>query len=77
MISFELLKVIKMTSLEIYIFSQGEARNIKSGHQINIERVPLGTCCQMVVMSFGYNHLRNFFILSYRGAAAIKSGQQK
>ena len=42
----------------IYISGQGEARNIKFGHQINIiERVPLGTPPQMVLMSLAHNHL--------------------
>ena len=50
-INFELLKVSKMTSLRIYISSHGEARNIKFGHLINIQRVSLGTLPQEVVMS--------------------------
>ena len=42
-INSELLKGSKRTSLKIYIFSHGEARNIKFGLQVNIiERVPLG-----------------------------------
>ena len=41
-INFELLKVSKTTSLKIY--SHGEAKSIKFGHQVNlIQRVPLGT----------------------------------
>ena len=43
--------------------------------QINIERVPLDTPPQAVVMSLAHNHLINLFILSYRGAAIIKFGQ--
>ena len=59
-INFELLKISKMTSLEIYVSSHGEARNIKFRHQINsIERVPLGTPPQVVVMSLAHNHLTN------------------
>ena len=52
-IIFELLNVSKMTSLRIYISPiYGEARNIKFGQQVNIiERVPLGTSPQAVVMS--------------------------
>ena len=62
----------------LYISSHGEARNIKFGHQINIiERVPLGTLPQAVVMSLAHNHLTNLFISSYRGAAVIKFKQQK
>ena len=54
----------------------GEARNIKLGHQINIiERVPLGTPPQAVVMSLVHNHLTNLFISSYRGAAVIEFKQ--
>ena len=67
-----------MTSLKLYISSHREARNIKFGHQINIiERVPLGTLPQAVVMSLAHNHLTNLFISSYRGAAVIKFKQQK
>ena len=72
-INFELLK----TSEYIYIFSHREARNIKFGHQINIERVPPGTLPQAVVMSLVHNHLTDLFISSYRGAAVIKFKQQK
>ena len=61
-INFEIPKVRKMTSLKIYISSQGEEpRNIKFGHQINIERVPLGTAPQGVVMSLAHNNLTNLF----------------
>ena len=60
----------------LYISSHGEVRNIKFGHQINIiERVPLGTLPQVVVMPLAHNHLTNHFISSYRGAAIIKFGQ--
>ena len=53
--------------------SHGDARNIKFGHLINIiERVPLGTLPQAVVMSLAHNHLTNLFISSYREAAVIK-----
>ena len=80
--NFELLKVSKMTSLKIYIYiyiyisSHGKARNIKFGHQINIiEKIPLGTPSQPVVMSLPYNHLTNLFISNYSGAAVIKFKQ--
>ena len=76
-IIFELLNVSKMTSLRIYISPiYGEARNIKFGQQVNIiERVPLGTPPQVVVMSLAHNHVTNLFISSYRGATVIKFGQ--
>ena len=75
-INFELLKVSRMTDLKIYIFSHGEARNIKFGQQVNIiERVPLGTPPQAVVMTLAHNHVTNLFISSYRGATVIKFGQ--
>ena len=77
-INCELLKVGKMTGLKIYIYnsSHREARNMKFGHQINIiERVPLGTSSQAVVMLLGHNHLINLFISNYRGAAVIKFKQ--
>ena len=75
----ELLKVTKMTSLKIYVYhisSHREARNIKFGHQINtIERVPLGTPSQTIVMLLAHNHQTNLFISNYRGAAVIKFKQ--
>ena len=37
-----------------------------------IERVPLGTLAQQVVMSLAHNHMTNLFILSYRGTTVIK-----
>ena len=40
-----------------------------------IERVPLDTLPQAVVMSLAHNHLTNLFILSYRGAT-IKQQKQ-
>ena len=62
-INFELFKVSKMTSLKIYFSSHGEDRNIKFGHVINmIERVPLDTPPQLVVMSLAYQHLTVLFI---------------
>ena len=36
-----------------------------------IERVPLDTLPQAVVMSLAQNHWTNLFISSYRGAAVI------
>ena len=42
-----------------------------------IERAPLGTPPQAVVMSLAHNHLTDLFISSYRGAAVIKFKQQK
>ena len=76
-IIFELLNISKMSSLRIYISPvYGEARNIKFGQQVNIiERVPLGTPPQVVVMSLAHNHVTNLFISSYRGATVIKFGQ--
>ena len=74
-INFELLKVQNDQFENLYIFSHGEARNIKFGQQVNIERVPLGTPLQAVVMSLAHNHMTNLFILSYRGATVIKFGQ--
>ena len=74
-INSELLRVSKITNLKIYVSSQEEARNIKFGQQVNIERVPLGTPLQAVVMSLAHNHMTNLFILSYRGATVIKFGQ--
>ena len=74
-INFELLKVQNDQFENLYIFSHGEARNIKFGQQVNIERVPLGTPFQVVVMSLAHNHMTNLFILSYRGATVIKFGQ--
>ena len=60
----------------LYISSHGKARNIKFGQQVNIiERVPLGTPPQAVVMSLAHNHMTNLFISSYRGATVIKFGQ--
>ena len=57
----------------LYISSHGEARNIKFGQQVNIiERVPLGTPPQVVVMSLAHNHVTNLFISSYRGATVIR-----
>ena len=58
-VNFELLKVRKITSLKIYmISSHGEARNIKFGQQVNlIQRVPLGTPPQEVLMSLPHNQM--------------------
>ena len=42
-----------------------------------IERVPLDTPPQVVVMSLAHNHQTNLFVLSYRGAAVVKFKQQK
>ena len=75
-INLELLKVSKITSSKIYVFSQGEARNIKFGQQANIiERVPLGTPPQVVVMTLAHNYVTNLFISSYKGATVIKFRQ--
>ena len=72
-INFELFKFSKITRLKIY---NGEARNIKFGQQVNIiERAPLGTPPQAVVMTLAHNPVANLFISSYRGATAIKFGQ--
>ena len=65
-------------SENLYISSQGEARNIKFGHQVNlIQRVLLGTPPQGVVMLLTHNHviLTNLFISIYRRDTIIKFGQ--
>ena len=55
--------------------SHGETRNIKFGQQVNlIQRVPLGTPPQEVVMSLPHNPVTNLFISSYGGANTIKFG---
>ena len=70
-INFELLKVSKMASLKICVSSHEEARNIKLGDLRSIiERVPLGTPPQAVVMSLAHNHQTNLFISNYRGRVA-------
>ena len=54
-----------------YISTQGEARNIKFGQQVNIiERISFGTPPQEVVMLLAYNHMTN-----YKGATFVKFGQ--
>ena len=53
----------------LYISSHGEARNIKFVQHVNpIQKVPLGTRPQELVMSLPHNHvtLTNLFISSYR-----------
>ena len=46
------------------------------GLQVNIiERVPLGTPPQAVVMTLAHNHVANLFISSCTGATIIKFGQ--
>ena len=73
-INFKLLK--SQPVWKLYISSHGEARNIKFGQQVNIiERVPLGTPPQAVVMTIAHNHVINLFISSYREATVIKFGQ--
>ena len=58
------------------ISCHGDARNIKSGQQVNIiERVPLVAPPQVVVMSLAHNHVTDLLISSYRGATVIKFGQ--
>ena len=73
-INFELLKVSKTTSLNIYPSPVMEMLETSIlGHLINIiERVLLGPPSQTVVMSLAHNHQTILFILSYRGAAVIK-----
>ena len=51
-----------------------EKLETKFGQQLNIEKVPLGTPPQAVVMTLAHNHMTNLFILSYRGATVIKFG---
>ena len=59
----------------LYISGQGEARNIKFGQQVKIiERVPLVTPIQVVVMSLVHNHVTSLFILNYKVAIVIKFG---
>ena len=67
-INFELLKFSKMTSLKIYTSSHRKASNIKFGQQLNpIQRAPLGTLPQEVVMSLAHNPVTNLFIsITYR-----------
>ena len=75
-INFELLKVSKMTSLKIYISGHRKARNVKFGQQVNIiEKVPLGTPPQEVMMLLAHNYITNLFASSYRGATVIKFGK--
>ena len=56
-INFELLKVNKNYQFEnLYIYSHGEARNIKLGQQVNlIQRVQLGASHEEVVTSLPHN----------------------
>ena len=68
-------KSAKWPIWNLYISSHLEARNNKFGQQVNIERVPLGTPPQAVVMSLAHNRMANLFISSYRGATVIKFGQ--
>ena len=64
-----------MTSLKIYISAVIEKLET-FGHQVNlIQRVPLGTPPQTLVMSLLHNQMKNLFISSYRGATIIKFGQ--
>ena len=68
-----------MTRFRIYISSHGEARSIKFGKQVNlIQRIPLGTLPQEVVMSLPINHvtLTNLFIFSYRGILLANLGSK-
>ena len=53
-----------------------EKLETKFGQHVNIiERVPLGTPPQAVVMTLAHNHVTNLFISSHRGATVIKFGQ--
>ena len=75
-INFELLTVAKWPVWKSIYLRSGKARNIKFGQQVNIiERVPLSTSPQEVVVSFAHNHVTNLFVTSYRGATVIKIGQ--
>ena len=61
----------------LYISSYGKARNIKFGQQVNIiERVPLGTPPQEVMMSLAHNHLTNLFVSSWRGLLLSNLGNK-
>ena len=66
-----------MINLKIYLYisRHREARNIKFGQQ-GIERVPLGTPPQAVVMTLAHNIMTNLFTLSYREAIVIKFGSK-
>ena len=69
-INFEMLKVSKMTSLNLYISSHQEFRNIKFGKQVNfIQRVLFGTLPKEVLTSLSHIHviLTNLLISSHRG----------
>ena len=69
-------KSAKWPIWNLYISSHVEARNIKFRQQVNIiERVPLGTPPQAVIMSLPHDHMTNLFFLSYSGATVIKFGQ--
>ena len=70
---YQLWNAQSQQNKNLHISSHGEARNIKFGHLINIiERFPLGTLSQVVVMSLAHVHLTNLFISSYSRTAAIK-----
>ena len=59
--NFELLKVQNDQFENLCIFSHGEARNIKFGQQVNIERVPLGTPSQVVGMTLAQSHDKSLY----------------
>ena len=76
-INLELLKVSKITSSKIYVFSQGEARNIKFGQQANIiERVPLGTPPQVVVMTLAHNYMQIYLSRVTKGLLLLNLGSK-
>ena len=63
----------------LYIFNHGEARNVKIGQQVNlIQRAPLDTPPQEVVMSWPHNHVivMNLFICSYKGLLLSNLGSR-
>ena len=81
-IYFKLLKVSKMTSLEIYISPITEKLEIDVSFRLQvslIQKVLLGTPHQQVVTLLSHDHvtLTNLFISSYARATVIKFGQYK
>ena len=76
-ITFELL-ISKITNLRIYIslvMEKLKTSNLDSKQVNIIERLPLGTPPQAVVMTLAHNHVTNLFISSYREATVMKFGQ--
>ena len=66
-IYFELLKVIKMTSLQISVSLAMEKLETFTQQVKIIESVPLSTPPGAAVMTLPHNYKTNLFISSYRG----------